>query len=37
MVYNQNTCLPGSTPYTIKAGDTFFNRADRFNTTEDAI
>lgn len=37
MVYNQSTCLPGSTPYTIKAGDTFFNLANRFNTTVDAI
>lgn len=31
------TCPPGTTPYTIRAGDTFFNLAIRFNTTVEAI
>lgn len=31
------TCPPGTFAYTIKAGDTFFNLAQRFNTTVDAI
>ncbi|MDR5659056.1 LysM peptidoglycan-binding domain-containing protein [Serpentinicella sp. ANB-PHB4] len=31
------TCPAGTTPYTIRAGDTFFNLASRFNTTVDAI
>lgn len=31
------TCPPGTTAYTIKAGDTFYNLAIRFNTTVDAI
>ena len=33
----QMTCPTGSMPYTIKAGDTFYNLAIRFNTTVDAI
>ncbi|SDL03728.1 LysM peptidoglycan-binding domain-containing protein [Natronincola ferrireducens] len=31
------TCPTGTTPYTIRAGDTFFALAERFNTTVDAI
>ena len=31
------TCPPGTTPYTVRAGDTFFNLAQRFNTTVEAI
>ncbi|WP_207640679.1 LysM peptidoglycan-binding domain-containing protein [Alkaliphilus transvaalensis] len=31
------TCPTGTTPYTIRAGDTFFALAQRFNTTVDAI
>ncbi|PKM82733.1 MAG: peptidoglycan-binding protein [Firmicutes bacterium HGW-Firmicutes-14] len=31
------TCPTGTTPYTIRAGDTFFNLAIRFNTTVAAI
>lgn len=30
-------CPPGTFAYTIKAGDTFFNLAQRFNTTVEAI
>lgn len=30
-------CPPGTFAYTIKAGDTFFSLAQRFNTTVDAI
>lgn len=32
-----STCPAGTRPYTIVAGDTFFNLARRFNTTVDAI
>lgn len=31
------TCLPGSQPYTIRAGDTLYTLAIRFNTTVEAI
>ena len=31
------TCPPGSRPYMIKAGDTFYNIAHRFNTTVQAL
>jgi len=31
------TCPPGSMPYTIVSGDTFFSLARRFNTTVDAL
>ncbi|MDR7871210.1 MAG: LysM peptidoglycan-binding domain-containing protein [Tissierellaceae bacterium] len=31
------TCPMGSQPYTIRAGDTIYNLANRFNTTVDAI
>jgi len=31
------TCPPGTKPYTIKAGDSFWTLAQRFNTTVDAI
>ena len=31
------TCPPGTTAYTIKAGDTLYNLSIRFNTTVDAI
>lgn len=31
------TCPSGTTPYTIRSGDTFFNLAARYNTTVDAI
>ncbi|HAE91847.1 LysM peptidoglycan-binding domain-containing protein [Tissierella praeacuta] len=31
------TCPPGTFDYTVKAGDTFFTLAQRFNTTVDAI
>ncbi|WP_313758145.1 LysM peptidoglycan-binding domain-containing protein [Tissierella sp.] len=31
------TCPPGTFAYTVKAGDTFFTLAQRFNTTVDAI
>ncbi|KAB3532821.1 LysM peptidoglycan-binding domain-containing protein [Alkaliphilus serpentinus] len=31
------TCPIGTNPYTIKAGDTFYNLSIRFNTTVDAI
>ncbi len=37
MVNTHSSCLPGSTPYIIRAGDTFFTLAQRFNTTVDAI
>ncbi|WP_084170997.1 LysM peptidoglycan-binding domain-containing protein [Desulfofalx alkaliphila] len=30
-------CPPGTQPYTIRAGDTYFSLARRFNTTVDAI
>lgn len=30
-------CPAGTSPYTIRAGDTFFTLANRFNTTVDAI
>lgn len=32
-----STCPPGTTPYTIRAGDTFYLLAIRFNTTVEAI
>lgn len=32
-----HTCPAGTMPYTIRAGDTFYNLAPRFNTTVDAI
>jgi len=32
-----STCPIGTTPYTIKAGDTFYNLAARYNTTVEAI
>lgn len=31
------TCPPGTFAYTVRAGDTFFTLAQRFNTTVDAI
>lgn len=31
------TCPAGTSPYTVRAGDTFYNLAIRFNTTVDAI
>ena len=30
-------CPPGTFAYTVRAGDTFFTLAQRFNTTVDAI
>ncbi len=32
-----STCPVGTTPYTVRAGDTFFTLAQRFNTTVEAI
>lgn len=32
-----STCPAGTRPYTIRAGDTFYNLSRRFNTTVDAI
>jgi LysM repeat protein len=36
-VNNRRQCPPGTTPYTIKRGDTFYSLARRFNTTVSAI
>lgn len=36
-VSNRRQCPPGTTPYTIKRGDTFYSLARRFNTTVSAI
>ena len=35
--YNQVPCPPGTTPYMIMAGDTYYRLAIRFNTTVEAI
>ncbi|SET64653.1 LysM domain-containing protein [Natronincola peptidivorans] len=35
--YNQSTCPPGTIPYIIRAGDTYFGLAARFNTTVQAM
>lgn len=37
MVNTQQHCGAGTFPYVIRSGDTFFNLANRFNTTVDAI
>ena len=35
--HNNPSCPPGTMPYTVRAGDTFFFLAQRFNTTVEAI
>ncbi|MBC8589626.1 LysM peptidoglycan-binding domain-containing protein [Wansuia hejianensis] len=37
MYYNQSSCPAGTTPYTIKAGDTFYQIARRENISLDAL
>src|SRR5690554_6416800 len=37
MYYNQTSCPPGTMPYIIQAGDTYYRLAARFNTTVEAI
>ncbi|AKL97007.1 putative peptidoglycan-binding domain-containing protein [Clostridium aceticum] len=37
MYYSQAPCPPGTTPYIIQAGDTFYRLAIRFNTTIQAL
>jgi len=37
MLYSQRTCPPGTTAYTIRAGDTFYALSRRYNVSVDAI
>ncbi len=36
-MFSAQVCHPGTTPYTIKAGDTYYVLAQRYNTTVSAI